>query len=114
MALPPFRLPGLGPTPASLPILSAVRVGSDARGPEVVNPSSETRLFPPPIPPRPPERTLRTGLEGCDSGWQTRLPVLSGTQLCGLVCKDLSIASKVWKNAFLEAGAKLILPEPLL
>lgn len=68
----------------------------------------------PPNPPRPPERTLRAGLEGCDSGWQTWLPVLSGTQLCGLVYKDLSIAFKIWKNAFLEAGAKLILPEPPL
>ena len=66
------------------------------------------------FPPRPPERTWRTGLEGWESGWQTRLPVLSGTQLCGLVYKDLSIASKVWKNAFLEAGANLILPEPPL
>lgn len=77
-----LRGPGLGRNPPSLPILSAVRVGSDALGPGV-NRSSETRLSP-----RPPERTLRTGLEGWDSGWQLQLPVLSGTQLCGLVYKS--------------------------
>ena len=92
--------------PPSLPILSAVRVGSDALEPEV-NPSSETRLSP-----RPPERTLRTGLEGWDLGWQPQLLVLSGTQLCGLVYKALSIASKAWGNAALETGANPILPGP--
>lgn len=89
-------------------ILFAARVGSAARGPEVVNPSSETRL----------SLAARKDLEnwlrelGLGLGARAGLPGPSGTQLCGLVSKALSIASKVWKNAFLETGANLILARP--
>lgn len=44
-----LRGTGLGrkaPTPTPSRVLSAMRVGSAARGPEVVNPSSETRVSP--------------------------------------------------------------------
>lgn len=86
-----------------------MRVGSAARGPEVVSPSPRNPTLPPPT-----WKDLENwlGKPGPGDGHSV-LPVPSGAEIWPRN-KGLSIASPAWKNAFPQPGANLILHLGLL